>query len=75
MRGELFKEIFFKIPDGTFAPNVIISGAASRARLRILEHPVQYTARKTGEVSLKKMKLLRAALRSLFQTIKFRFDI
>jgi len=75
MRGELFKEIFFKIPDGTFAPNVIVSGAASRARLRILEHPVQYTARKTGEVSLKKMKLLRAALRSLFQTIKFRFYI
>ena len=75
MRGELFKEIFFKIPDGTFAPNVIISGAASRARLRILEHPVQYTARKTGEVSLKKMKLLRAALRSLFQTIKFRSQI
>ena len=75
MRAELFKEIFFKIPDGTFAPNVIISGAASRAKLRILEHSVQYTARKTGEVSLKKMRLLRAALRSLFQTIKFRFDI
>jgi glycosyltransferase involved in cell wall biosynthesis len=75
MRGEQFKEIFFKIPEGTFAPNVILSGAASRARLRILEHPVHYSTRKTGEVSLKKMKLLRAALRSLFQTIKFRFHI
>ena len=74
MRGELFKEMFFKIPDGTFAPNVILSGAASRAGLRILEHPVHYAARKTGEVSLRKMRLLRAAFRSLFQTIKFRFD-
>lgn len=75
MRGRLFKEIFFKIPEDTFAPNVIISGVASKARFRILEYPVQYTARKTGEVSFKKMKLFRAALRSLFQTIKSRMQI
>jgi len=75
MRAELFKELFFKIPDDTFAPNVIIAGIAGKERLRIVEHPVRYTARRTGGGSLKKMKLFRAVMRSLFQTIKFRFDI
>lgn len=75
MRGERFKKLFSMIPEDAFAPNVIITGAASKKKLRILELPVQYRARKTGESSLKKMNLLRAALKSLFQTTKFRLTI
>ena len=75
MRGERFKELFSMIPEDAFAPNVIITGAASKKGLRILELPVQYRTRKTGKSSLKKMNLLRAALKSLIQTTKFRLTI
>jgi dolichol-phosphate mannosyltransferase len=72
MRGERFKELISMIPEDAFAPNVIITGAASKKGLRIFELPVKYRARKTGETSLNKLNLLRAAFKSLFQTIKFR---
>ena len=75
MRGERFKELFSMIPEDAFAPNVIITGAASKKGLRIFELPVQYRTRKTGKSSLKKMNLLRASLKSLIQTTKFRLTI
>jgi dolichol-phosphate mannosyltransferase len=75
MRGERFKKLFSMIPEDAFAPNVIITGAASKKGLRILELPVKHRARKTGETSLNKMNLLKVALKSLFQTTKFRLAL
>lgn len=71
MRNETFRDIFNKIPPDTFAPNVIISGIACFKKCRILEIPVAYRSRTTGEVSIKKMKLLKASIKSFIQTIKF----
>lgn len=72
MRSERFSEVFNKIPEDTFAPNVIVSGWAGLSRLRVFEVYVPHQERKTGEVSIKKWKLLKAAVRSFGQTIKFR---
>ncbi|MBN1250556.1 MAG: glycosyltransferase family 2 protein [Bacteroidales bacterium] len=74
MRTESFAEIFNKIPDNTFAPNLIISGITCVKKLRIFETEVNHTNRKEGTVSLKKLKLLKAALLSFYQTIRFRFN-
>ena len=71
MRAETFRPFYRAIPDGTFAPNVILSGLAARHRLRCLEVPVPQHDRTTGEVSIKKWKLLKAAARSFFQTVAF----
>lgn len=71
MRAEAFRGFFRAIPDGTFAPNVILSGLAARHGLRCLEVPVPQRDRTTGEVSIKKWKLLRAAARSFAQTVAF----
>ncbi|OGB89548.1 hypothetical protein A2625_01335 [candidate division WOR-1 bacterium RIFCSPHIGHO2_01_FULL_53_15] len=75
MRAEKFRQLFFRIPADTFAPNLIISGMASIMKARILEAPVQQYPGPTGEASLNKMKLLGAALRAFFQTIGFRFGL
>lgn len=72
MRTSKFKEIFLSIPKDTFAPNVIISGMVSLNKLRCYEINVDYQGRVTGEVSIKKWKLLRAAMRSFIQTIQYR---
>lgn len=72
IRSRLLAEIVAGVPDDTFAPNVIISGALCRAGARICNHPVPHQCRKTGTVSIVKWKLWRAALRSFWQTLRCR---
>jgi hypothetical protein len=73
MRSSVFHPFYQAIPDDTFAPNVLLSGLAARYQLRCFEIPVAQHNRTTGEVSIKKWKLLKAAARSFFQTIRFSF--
>ena len=71
MRASAFQEFYNRIPLTTFAPNVILSGLAARHRLRCFETRVPQHDRTTGEVSIKKWKLLKAAAKSFWQTIAF----
>ena len=71
-RSDAFREVLREIPTDTFAPNLIISGFCSVRKLRVLEVPVPQAERKTGEVSIKKLKLFKASLRSFMQTVAFR---
>ena len=71
MRATAFARFYQEIPENTFAPNVIISGMVARKHLRYFEMPVPQHNRITGEVSIKKWKLLKAAMKSFWQTICF----
>ena len=73
MRVSAFKDFYVRIPLTTFAPNVILSGLAARHKLRCFETRVPQHDRTTGEVSIKKWKLLKAAAKSFWQTIVFAF--
>lgn len=75
MRGQFLKEFISEIPPHLFAPNVLLSGLVCKSDYRILEIPVVHSQRATGEVSIQKLKLLKAAARALWQTILFRFRI
>ena len=70
-RNDKFRVVFEKIPNDTFAPNVILSGMASYMNLNIKEVEVKFYPRETGEVSIKKLKLLKVAIMSWLQTIIF----
>lgn len=71
MRSSAFKELFFKIPEDTFAPNLIVSGYVAKKGLRFAEIEVPHRDRQTGEVSIKKWKLFKASFRAFLQTVKF----
>lgn len=71
MRVSAFAEFFRTIQLTTFAPNVILSGLAARHHLRCYETRVPQHDRTTGEVSIRKWKLLKAACRSFVQTVAF----
>lgn len=73
MRVSAFKPFYEAIPLTTFAPNVILSGLAARHKLRCFETRVPQHDRTTGEVSIKKWKLLKAAAKSFGQTVHFSF--
>jgi len=74
MKTTSFKDIFFALPDDMFCPNVVISGWAARKRFAVYETDIPTQPRMTGEVSIKRLKLLRAAVRSFSQTIHFAFS-
>ena len=71
MRVSAFRDLIFRIPHRTFAPNVIISGLAAAYGLRSFETRVPQHDRTTGEVSIRKWKLAKAAMKSFTQTIAF----
>jgi dolichol-phosphate mannosyltransferase len=73
MRTEVLKQILQQIPSNTFAPNVAISGFFALRKDRLLNQPIRHTNRQTGEVSIKKWKLLKAATKSFMQIIQIRF--
>ena len=75
MKSIKFKSLFMQIPNNTFAPNLIISGYVSIFNLKYYQVKIKHNDRVTGEVSIKKWKLFKAAFRSMFQTVKFRFYI
>lgn len=72
MRADILRQIVSQIPDDTFAPNIIISGTMAQAGLRIDNQLVPHEGRKTGNVSIMRWKLWRAAGKSFWQTIKCR---
>lgn len=74
-KNEKFTDSFNKIPPDTFAPNVILSGIACHHRFKIVEVPVEFLPRTTGEVSIQKWKLLKVAVKSWWQTINYRLTI
>jgi dolichol-phosphate mannosyltransferase len=75
MRTEKFANLFQQIPKDTFAPNVIVSGFACLKKLRLYEGQAFFRDRTTGEVSIKKWKLAKAAFKSFLQTIQFRAQL
>lgn len=75
MRVSAFANFYRSIPLTTFAPNVILSGLAAKHGLRMFETRVPQHDRTTGEVSIRKWKLLKAAVRSFAQTISYAFGV
>lgn len=68
-RAEALRPLLARIPDDAFAPNVLLSGLAARARLRIFETPVPHHGRRTGRGSLGARRLAAGVLRSARQTL------
>ena len=71
MRVSVFGDAYETIPSDTFAPNVILTGIAAQERFRVAQYAVPQRDRQTGEVSIKKWKLAKAALKSFWQTAAY----
>lgn len=68
MRRKQFESLLSLLPANTFAPNVVLSAMAHASRLSVLEVPIQCHARAGGGSTLRRMRLLGATLRALWQT-------
>jgi dolichol-phosphate mannosyltransferase len=75
MRSEPFRACFFSLPERTFAPNLIVTGYAVIKGMACFEVDVPFRGRRTGEVSIKKWRLMKAAVTALLQTVLNRFRL
>jgi len=75
MRADVLKKLLERIPADTFAPNVAIAGLFVLNGSPVKNIAVPHSNRQTGEVSIKKWKLFKAAMRSFLQTLRIRFNV
>ncbi len=68
MRASAIKPLLVLLPGDVVAPNVIISGLAGYARLRIFQVEVRDAGAAVGTAGLAKLKLWRIAAHSFVQT-------
>lgn len=75
LRVSILIDALRKIPNGTFAPNILISGILSKSNARIYNHPVLHICRRTGSVSIVKLKLWQGAFKAFYQSIAVALNI
>jgi glycosyltransferase involved in cell wall biosynthesis len=73
MRVAAFRECYLSLPPATFAPNVLISGYCAYHEIKTVEIHVPHRSRYSGTVSIRKWKLVKESLRSMYQTVRYRF--
>jgi dolichol-phosphate mannosyltransferase len=69
MRRAALTRLLTRVPERAFAPNVILSGLAAQAGLRLGELPVPHRGRKTGKASLFGLGAWKAAWRCFWETL------
>ena len=63
------------MPKDTLSTNILISGIVNRYKIKLYKCNVTHQFRQTGTVSLKNMKLLKYASKSLLQTVLYSFNL
>lgn len=72
MAGGFLEAALRRVPEGVFAPNVLITVEAARAGVGWLEIPVAHRRRETGVVSIRGWKTARLAARCLREWAAYR---
>jgi dolichol-phosphate mannosyltransferase len=73
MRRTAVADLLRLLPDNAVVPNVLLSGLAGTARLRLYQIEVEDTGDPVGTAGLASLKLARVALRSFAQVVAVRW--
>jgi dolichol-phosphate mannosyltransferase len=73
MRRSAISHLLRLLPDNAVAPNVLLSGLAGSAKLRLYQVDVEDTGEPIGTAGLANLRLARVALRSFVQVITVRW--
>lgn len=71
-RRVIWEEARAVIPNGTLAPSLFLAIVAARRGYNILQLDVQHRERNTGEVSIRRLKLLKFCARGFSQLLELR---
>ena len=71
MKVSVFKKLYFKIPEYTFAPNILISGYVNRNKIKFYSTEIPFKFRTTGVVSIKSWKFIKVGFKTFRQVLSF----
>jgi len=74
IRSQYLATLLKRIPVGVFAPNIFLSCAASSDGVDLQHIPVTHIERATGEVSIVRMSLVRACIRTARELFQWRLS-
>ncbi len=73
IEGGYLKKLLAQLPEPLpFAPNIFLSVMARKSGEKLLNIPVKHKDRQTGEVSIRKMNLLKVCWKSFNELVAFR---
>ena len=75
MKAAVLDDLLRELPERVFAPNIFLSILATRRGIRVAETPVPHVARRTGEESIRRLRLLGACISSARELIAFRIAL
>lgn len=76
IKGSFLKKMLEYLPEPVpFAPNIFLSVMAKKAGNKIYSIPITHKDRHTGEVSIRKMKLLKVCWKSFKELMAFRSNL
>jgi hypothetical protein len=75
MRRAAVADLLRLLPDNAVVPNVMLSGLAGSARLRLFQIDVEDTGAPVGTARLASLKLGKTALRSFAQVVAVRWNV
>ncbi len=74
-RTEKFAPVFNCIPEDSFTPNIVLSGASALLGFRTFETKVTFSFRAAGESTIVRWKLVKAVVKAFGQLVTYRFLI
>jgi glycosyltransferase involved in cell wall biosynthesis len=76
IKGDFLKKLLAQLPHPVpFAPNIFLAVMAKKSGQNLLDLPITHKERATGEVSIKKMKLLKVCWQSFKELAQFRMEL
>ncbi|MDP5121134.1 MAG: glycosyltransferase family 2 protein [Spirosomaceae bacterium] len=76
IEANFLKKMLSQLPKPTpFAPNIFLSIMAKKAGKNLFDIPITHQERDTGEVSIRKMKLLKVCWQSFKDILNFRIEL
>ena len=76
IKGDFLKKLLSQLPNPVpFAPNIFLAITAKKAGQELFNIPIVHKERATGEVSIRKMKLLKVCWQSFNELLNFRLTL
>lgn len=76
IKGSFLKKLLTQLPNPVpFAPNIFLAIMAKKSGQELFNIPIVHKERATGEVSIRKMKLLKVCWQSFKELARFRLEL
>ena len=75
IKAEYLRKLLRALPANIFSPNIFLAVLAAKDGQNLMEIPIKHQDRETGQVSIVRLNLIKACLRSAKELFRFRLEL